>query len=100
LRTLAGHTASVFEVVFSPDGKRLASASDDGQVKIWNASSGEEQLTFGPGATTAYHLTFSPDGKTITTTEANGRTQVWDTATGKRLSVTEPPAPAAPAVSK
>ncbi|MDX6695082.1 MAG: hypothetical protein QOF02_2685 [Blastocatellia bacterium] len=95
LRTLTGHTASVFEVVFSPDGKRVASASDDGQVKIWNAASGEEQLTFGPGATSAYHLSFSPDGKTIITTEANGRTKTWDAATGKLLNTIEPqPAPA------
>lgn len=96
LRTLSGHTSNVFEVVFSPDSKRLASASDDGQVRIWNVMNGETQVTFTPGATTTYHLTFSPDGKTITTLEANGRTQVWDAATGKRLSATEPPAPAQP----
>jgi WD40 repeat protein len=91
LRTLSGHTSGVFEVVFSPDSKRLATASDDGQVRIWNALSGETLVTFTPVAS-AYHLTFSPDGKTLTATEANGRAQIWDASTGKRLSITEPPA--------
>lgn len=93
VQTLSGHTANIFEVVFSPDGKRLASASDDGQVRIWNAASGETQVTFTPGAA-AYHLAFNPDGKTITTTEADGRIKVWDTINGKLLSTTEPPAQA------
>jgi hypothetical protein len=92
LRTLSGHTANVFEVVFSPDGKRLATASDDGSIRIWNAASGETQVTFTPGAA-AYHLTFGTDGKTLTTTEADGRIKVWDAATGKLLNTTEPPAP-------
>ncbi|HEX8493537.1 MAG TPA: tetratricopeptide repeat protein [Pyrinomonadaceae bacterium] len=93
LRTLSGHTANVFEVAFSPDGKRLATASDDGSIRIWNALSGETQVTFTPGAA-AYHLTFSADGKTITTTETDGRTKIWDATTGKLLSTTEPPAQA------
>jgi tetratricopeptide (TPR) repeat protein len=90
LMTLNGHTANVFEVVFSPDGKRLATASDDGSLRIWNITDGVEQATFTPGAA-AYHLAFSADGKSLTTTEPDGRTKVWDTATGKLLSTTEPP---------
>jgi WD40 repeat protein len=38
LRTLAGHTGVVYRAVFSPDGKRLASASGDGTVKIWDVT--------------------------------------------------------------
>jgi WD40 repeat protein len=36
--TLKGHTASVNGVCFSPDGWRLATASDDRTVKVWNAT--------------------------------------------------------------
>jgi WD40 repeat protein len=39
--TLKGHTNIVVSVCFSPDGKRLASSSHDGSVKVWDADSGE-----------------------------------------------------------
>jgi WD40 repeat protein len=41
LQTLEGHSSRVDSVAFSPDSARLASASYDSTVKIWNASSGK-----------------------------------------------------------
>ena len=41
LQTLEGHGDSVRSVAFSHDSTRLASASDDKTVKIWDASNGE-----------------------------------------------------------
>ena len=40
LRTLDAHMSSVTSVVFSPDGTRIASASRDQTVKLWNAATG------------------------------------------------------------
>ena len=43
--TLKGHTSVVVSVAFSPDGKRIASASRDRTVKVWDATTGQEILT-------------------------------------------------------
>ena len=44
--TLRGHTDSVREVSFSPDGKKAVSVSDDTLVKIWDVATGAEVSSF------------------------------------------------------
>jgi len=46
VRTLAGHSDSVNSVGFSPDGKRVVSASWDDHVKFWDAQTGAEVRCF------------------------------------------------------
>ena len=45
LLTLKGHTSTVLSVSLSGDGKRIASASIDRTVKVWDAQTGQEALT-------------------------------------------------------
>ena len=79
--TLRGHSDVVFAVAFSPDGKRLATASADQTVKVWDSESGKELLTL-RGTATA--VAFSPDGKLLAT--ASGKTaKVWKAEDGKEL---------------
>jgi WD40 repeat protein len=46
LLTLCGHTDRVNGVVFSPDGKRICSASNDGTVRVWEVQSGKGVSAF------------------------------------------------------
>jgi WD40 repeat protein len=61
--TLRGHADSVTGVAFSPDGKRLATASWDYTAKVWDAESGKELLTLRGHAASVDRVAFSPNGK-------------------------------------
>ena len=42
----SGHTATVYTVAFSPDGKSIVSGSEDALVKIWDVATGAEVSSF------------------------------------------------------
>ena len=60
-----GHEIDVYSVAYSPDGKQIASSSDDGVVRVWDVSTGESR-TFnaynGIMKGWTYPIAFSPDG--------------------------------------
>jgi hypothetical protein len=66
LQTLEGHSRGIDSVAFSHNSTRLASASWDNTVKLWDASSGECLQTFNVGKTTT-SLSFVPAGSCIST---------------------------------
>src|SRR5438477_6480428 len=51
LFTYTGHTAPVFSVAWSPDGRRIASASYDNTAQVWDATKGENPLITYQGLT-------------------------------------------------
>src|SRR6185295_6420767 len=63
-RTLEGHPKGVSSVAFSPDSKSLASAGDDGTIKLWDVAKGAVQRTLSHGER-AFAVAFSPDGKKL-----------------------------------
>ena len=89
--------ASVYSAAFSPDGKTLASVSDDETVKLWYMATGKEQATFqghteaDKESTGAIHsvmsVAFSPDGKTLAAASYDMTVKVWDVATAKRTTL-------------
>ena len=82
LALLTDHTDDVYEVVFSPDGKTLASASQDSTVKLWDVATGHPSHTLTDHTDAVYEVAFSPDGKTLASASRDGTVQLWDVATG------------------
>jgi len=60
--TINGHTSYVLNVAFSPDGTKVASASKDLSVKIWNVLSGELIHTLLGHKSFIRSVAFSPNG--------------------------------------
>ncbi|MBE2220720.1 MAG: PQQ-binding-like beta-propeller repeat protein [Anaerolineae bacterium] len=85
LRTLPPHEGGAPDVAFSPDGARLASLGNFGDVIVWETASGQPLLMLqDDGMALGSSLAFSPDGSLLA---ASGVTQVvvWDAATGEKL---------------
>jgi WD40 repeat protein/basic membrane lipoprotein Med (substrate-binding protein (PBP1-ABC) superfamily)/DNA-binding SARP family transcriptional activator len=81
---LRGHTRRVSNLAFSPDGTRLATASQDGTVQVWNTSTGENLHVFSVEGGFS-DVAFSPDGTRLITAGDDGRLIVWDRTTGEQL---------------
>jgi WD40 repeat protein len=60
-----GHKQPVWAIAFAPDGRTLASSSDDGTVKLWNLATRQELLSIRKPGVTARRLLFSPDGRML-----------------------------------
>ncbi len=72
-----GHSQWVNCVRFSPDGKYVASAADDGLLKIWETGSATNMYTFRGHAGGLFQLVWHPDGKRIFTSSGDGTIKVW-----------------------
>jgi WD40 repeat protein len=78
LTTLRGHTGWIPCLAFSPDGKRIATASQDQTIKIWDAEDGREVLTLRGHAHVVNCVAFSPDGHRLASGSIDTTARVWD----------------------
>jgi dipeptidyl aminopeptidase/acylaminoacyl peptidase len=76
-------------VAFSPDGRRIATASDDETARVWDAESGKPLAVLQGHAGDVVSVAFSPDGRRIATASADQTARLWDADSGKQLVVLE-----------
>jgi WD40 repeat protein len=83
--TLTVGTATVLGVSWSPDGMRLAGASDDKTVKVLDASTGQEALTLKGHTDAVWGVSWSPDGTRLASASKDQTVRVWSLQTGQEL---------------
>ena len=81
--TLSAHVGDVYSVVYSPDGKSLATASKDHTLRLWDATTGRARAILRGHDEEVNWAAFSPDGALLVSAGDEGRIILWDVATGR-----------------
>jgi hypothetical protein len=82
---LPHHTGAVRCVAVSPDGTRIASASDDGTIRLWDGLTGTPGPVLKTDGKPTRAIVFLPSGERLISGSDDGRLRLWDDATGECL---------------
>jgi WD40 repeat protein len=74
--------ADINGVDFSPSGKLLVTASDDGTARVWDAANGVQKLVLSGHTNWVWQGSFSPDGNSIVTASRDMTARIWDAHSG------------------
>ena len=75
---LEGHTYWVLSAAFSPDGRRIVTASADHSARIWDAATGKQVAALEGHTGIVRSAAFSPDGQRIVTASEDNIARIWD----------------------
>ena len=78
-----GHSAQVFSVAFSPDGKKLASGSMDNTVILWDLATGKPEKILKGHTGWVLSVAFSPDGRKLASGSRDNTVILWDINSGR-----------------
>jgi WD40 repeat protein len=84
VNSFPGHTKGVNHLAFSPDGKRLATASLDGTCKVWDPDNWQEVRSLSANGKTFEAVAWSPDGKRLAAAD-DAQVIVWNADSDEEL---------------
>ncbi len=84
---LNGHALPVLDTAFSPDGKTLATASQDRVIKLWDTTTWRERTSLIGHTDKVWGVSFSADGSKLATASLDDTVRVWDAMSGKELMI-------------
>ena len=87
IATIEGHAGPVYACAFSPDGKRIISAGDDGTIKVWDAETCKELAALKGHERAVSSCAFSPDAGVFLSAGKDEILRLWNAASGKELAL-------------
>lgn len=83
--TIAAHKGKIYDAFYNPAGTLIASAGEDGMVRVWDAVTGDLLHSLPAQIDWVHFPAFSPDGQGLAAANQDGGVSVWDVTTGSEI---------------